>query len=64
MLELLRIIDLLSRVEKKESVKNIFDMKLAYDLGDIWRIRNPDKKQYTWRQKRPFVQRRLSLIIG
>ena len=47
------------RVEKKDSVKNIFDIKLAYDLVDIWRIRNPDKRQYTWRQKRPVVQRRL-----
>ena len=26
------------RVEKKDSVKNVFDLKLAYDLEDIWRI--------------------------
>ncbi|KAL9978190.1 hypothetical protein ACROYT_G015684 [Oculina patagonica] len=47
------------RVEKKDSVKNISDIKLEYDLVDIWRIRNPDKRQFTWRQKRPWVQRRL-----
>ncbi|KAL9975265.1 hypothetical protein ACROYT_G012410 [Oculina patagonica] len=47
------------RVEKKDSVKNISDKKLEYDLVDIWRIRNPDKRQFTWRQKRPRVQRRL-----
>ena len=37
----------------------MFDIKLAYDLVDIWRIRNLDKRQYTWRQKRPLVQRRI-----
>ena len=37
------------RVEKKDSVKNISDIKLAYDLVDVWRVRNPDKRQYTWR---------------
>ncbi|KAL9964740.1 hypothetical protein ACROYT_G028420 [Oculina patagonica] len=47
------------RVEKKDSVKNISDIKLEYDLVDIWRVRNPDKRQFTWRQKRPRVQRRL-----
>ena len=26
---------------------------------DIWRIRNPEKRQYTWRQEIPLVQRRL-----
>ena len=31
--------------------------KLAYDL-DIWRIRNPEKRKFTWRQKKPFIQRR------
>ena len=44
---------------RKDSVKNIIDIKLAFDLVDIWRIRNTDKKQYTWRQKRPLIQRRL-----
>ena len=51
------------RVEKKDSVKNISDMKLAYDLVDIWRIRNPETRQYTWRQKRPLVQRRLDFWL-
>lgn len=47
------------RKEKKDSVKNITDIKLAYDLVDIWRIRNPEKRKFTWRQKKPFIQRRL-----
>ena len=45
--------------KKKDLVKNITDIKLAYDLVDIWRIRNPEKRKFTWRQKKPFIQRRL-----
>ena len=26
---------------------------------DIWRIRNPDVKRFSWRQKNPAIQRRL-----
>ena len=32
---------------------------MNYDLVDIWRIRNPDIKKFTWRQKSPIIQRRL-----
>ena len=35
------------------------ELKFSYDLIDIWRIRKIDKTQYTWRQRKPFVQRRL-----
>ena len=35
------------------------EIKLAYDLVDIWRIRNPNKIKFTWRQKKPFIQRHL-----
>ena len=44
---------------KKDSVKNIQDLCLDYDLVDIWRIRNPDVRRFTWRQKNPLVHRRL-----
>ena len=44
---------------KKDSVKNIQDLCLDYDLVDIWRIRNPETKRFTWRQKIPFIQGRL-----
>ena len=46
-------------LKKKDSVKNIMEIKLAYDLVDIWRIRNPNKRKFTWRQKKPLIQRRL-----
>ncbi|CAH3163460.1 unnamed protein product, partial [Pocillopora meandrina] len=37
----------------------IQDFCLDFDLVDIWRIRNPECKRFTWRQKNPFIQRRL-----
>ena len=32
---------------------------INYDLVDIWRIRNPNSKKFSWRQKSPIIQRRL-----
>ena len=43
----------------KESVKFLEDIMMENDLVDIWRIRNPDNKNFTWRQKNPIIQRRL-----
>ena len=43
----------------KDSVKCVEDILMNYDLVDIWRIRNPDIKKFTWRQKSPIIQRRL-----
>ena len=37
----------------RESCKKIEDLCSSYDLTDIWRIRNPDTKRFTWRQKKP-----------
>ena len=34
-------------------------MCLDFDLVDIWRIRNPTARRFTWRQRNPFIQRRL-----
>ena len=44
---------------KKDSVNCIQDMCLNFDLVDIWRVRNPQCKCFTWRQKSPVIQRRL-----
>ena len=44
---------------KKTSLSCIQDICLNFDLVDIWRLRNPDCKRFTWRQKSPFLQRRL-----
>ena len=40
---------------KKESVNHIQDLCLDFDLVDIWRIRNPKSKPFTWRQRNPFI---------
>ena len=39
------------RIESKSSVKKLNEIMRANDLIDIWRIRNPEKKQFTWTQK-------------
>ena len=46
-------------LSRKDSVRNIQDLCLDFDLVDIWRVRNPQTKRFTWRQKSPFIQRRL-----
>ena len=32
----------------KNCIKNLNDIMLQNDLVDIWRLRNPDKKRFTW----------------
>ena len=49
--------------KKKDSVKYLEDIGFEQDLVDIWRIRNPAKKCYTWRQKSPIIQRRLDFWL-
>lgn len=48
---------------KKASVKYVEDLCLDFDLIDIWRIRNPGVKRFTWRQKKPLIQRRLDFWL-
>lgn len=48
----------------KESAKQIENICLLHDLVDIWRIRNPNTKRFTWRQKTPVVQRRLDFWLA
>ena len=49
--------------KRKESGKCIDNICLANDLGDIWWIRNPNVKRFTWRQKMPVIQRRLDFWL-
>ena len=46
---------------KKKSVAKFIKLKGKFDLCDIWRIRNPKTKIYTFRQKHVsgLIQRRL-----
>ena len=48
-----------SKTGKKDVVTKIRELILDFNLVDIWRLRNPDKKRYTWKQNKPLVQRRL-----
>ena len=48
-----------SKTEKREVVTKIRDLILDFNLVDIWRIRNSNKMRYTWKQKKPVIQRRL-----
>ena len=44
----------------KESSKNIENLCSSFqDLIDVWRMRNPGAKRFSWRQKTPAIQRRL-----
>ena len=48
-----------SKTEKQDVVTKIHELMLDFNLVDIWRLRNPDKKCYTWKQNKPLVQCRL-----
>ena len=42
-----------------KSVSKLLSVMSEIDLCDIYRVRNPDSKHFTWRRKSPFKQRRL-----
>ena len=50
---------------KKQSVSHIIKLQEAFDLCAIWRIRNPKKKSFTFRQKHfsGIIQRRLDYLF-
>ena len=45
--------------KRKDSGKIVEDKFAELNLVDIWRIRNPTVTRFTWRQKKPIIQRRL-----
>ena len=47
----------------KESCKMIENLCSSFGLIDIWRIRNPEVQRFTWRQKKPIIQRRLDFWL-
>ena len=48
---------------KVQSIAKLVSMMSENDLCDIFRVRNPDMKRYTWRRKTPFKQRRLDYFL-
>ena len=41
---------------KEKSVCKLITMMSPFDLCNIFRVRHPNEKQFTWRQKNPFKQ--------
>ena len=48
---------------KLKSVSKVSSIMAEHDLCDIYRIRNPEIKRFTWRRKTPFKQRRLDYFL-
>ena len=40
---------MLPLIQSGDSVKDLKDICLEQDLVDIWRVRNPTKRHFTWR---------------
>jgi hypothetical protein len=45
--------------QKAKAVDTVVKLMSHFDLSDIWRIRNPRLRKYTWRQRNPLIQSRL-----
>ena len=45
----------------RETVKLLEEILEEFDLVDVWRIRNPNIKRYTWRQRTPQISSRLDI---
>ena len=48
---------------KFKSAAKLLSMMSDNDLCDIFRIRNPETRRYTWRWKTPFEQRRVDFFL-
>ena len=49
---------------KSNSLKQLYDLMSEFDLIDVWRIRNPALRQFSWRRKRPEMKmRRLDFFL-
>ena len=44
-------------------VKKMCTLRDNHELGDTWRLQNPDKKDFTWSRPTPFTARRLDYIF-
>ena len=48
---------------KMSSITELSQLQNSGDLVDIWRIRNPFAKRFTYRQHNPLIQRRLDYFL-
>ncbi|CAH3027686.1 unnamed protein product [Porites evermanni] len=51
------------KAKLKIACKKIENLCSSFDLIDIWRIRNPESKRFTWKQSNPLIQRRLDFWL-
>ena len=52
-----------TRSLKYRSLKELQAIISDYNLADIWRIRNPTLRQFTWRRANPLTMRRLDFFL-
>ena len=48
---------------KRDSVGQIKALMTDLDLIDIWRVRNPTYRKFTWRRSKPVILRRLDYFL-
>ncbi len=48
---------------KLGSLIQLIELQETFDLQDVWRVKNPDKKSFTFRQKSPTIQCRLDYFL-
>ena len=46
-------------VLRKKVVERIEEIQTTFNLHDVWRVKNPQAKSFTWSQKSPFIFCRL-----
>ena len=49
-------------IPRKSVVNSIECLQRELDLVDIWRVKNPQTKSYTWSQKSPVILCRLDFL--
>jgi len=50
-------------IPRANVVGAIEDMQKNFNLHDVWRIKNPEVKSFTWSQNSPFVFYRLDYCV-
>ena len=48
---------------KMNSLTKLLSIMSERDLCDLFRVRNPDTRRFTWRRKNSFLQRRLDYFL-
>ena len=48
---------------KREAISQLQTITLNFDLVNIWRVRNPTLRQFTWRRKTLLYMSRLDFLL-